>query len=64
MDRIYRIRQGMGGRYALEREGELFWLEGDLFGALWPAGVAVLQQRRGILVIVPQQAIAGGASAL
>lgn len=32
MDRIYRVKQGMGGRYALERGGNLFWLEGDLFG--------------------------------
>lgn len=32
MDRIHRIRQGMGGRYALERDGGLYWLEGDVFG--------------------------------
>lgn len=32
MDRIYRIRQGMGGRYALERDGGLYWLEGHMFG--------------------------------
>ncbi|MGE3274179.1 MAG: fumarylacetoacetate hydrolase family protein [Vicinamibacterales bacterium] len=32
MDRIYRVKQGMGGRYAVERDGNLFWLEGDLFG--------------------------------
>lgn len=32
MDRIYRVRNGMGGRYALERDGNLFWLEGDVFG--------------------------------
>ena len=32
MDRIYRIRQGMGGRYALERDGGLYWLEGHVFG--------------------------------
>ena len=32
MDRIYRIRQGMGGRHAVERDGRLCWLEGDLFG--------------------------------
>jgi len=31
MDRIYRIRQGMGGRYALERDGGLYWLEGHIF---------------------------------
>jgi len=32
MDRIYRIRQGLGGRYALERDGGLYWLEGHVFG--------------------------------
>ncbi len=32
MDRIYRVRQGMGGRYVVERDGALAWLEGDLFG--------------------------------
>ncbi len=32
MDRIYRVKNGMGGRYAIERDGNLFWLEGDLFG--------------------------------
>ena len=32
MDRIYRIKQGMGGRYALERDGGLYWLEGHVFG--------------------------------
>jgi 2-keto-4-pentenoate hydratase/2-oxohepta-3-ene-1,7-dioic acid hydratase in catechol pathway len=36
MDRIYRARNGMGGRYALERGGELFWLEGDIFGEYKP----------------------------
>lgn len=32
MDRIYRVKQGMGGRYALERQNRLYWLEGDVFG--------------------------------
>ena len=32
MDRIYRVRNGTGGRYALERAGRLFWLTGDVFG--------------------------------
>jgi 2-keto-4-pentenoate hydratase/2-oxohepta-3-ene-1,7-dioic acid hydratase in catechol pathway len=38
MDRIYRARQGMGGRYVVERGGTLFWLEGDLFGDYRPGG--------------------------
>lgn len=32
MDRILRLRNGAAGRYAVERDGRLFWLEGDLFG--------------------------------
>src|SRR5687768_4459387 len=32
MDKIYRVRQGMGGRYVIERDNALYWLEGDLFG--------------------------------
>ncbi|MEZ5286278.1 MAG: hypothetical protein R2712_16010 [Vicinamibacterales bacterium] len=35
MDRIYRARQGMGGRYVLEQEGTFYWLEGDPFGDYW-----------------------------
>jgi 2-keto-4-pentenoate hydratase/2-oxohepta-3-ene-1,7-dioic acid hydratase in catechol pathway len=29
----------MGARYALERDGNLFWLEGDIFGEYRPASV-------------------------
>jgi len=36
MDRIYRLKQGMGGRYAVERDGRLCWLEGDVFGDYTP----------------------------
>ena len=36
MDRIYRVKQGMGGRYAVERGGNLFWLQGDVFGTYQP----------------------------
>jgi len=32
MDRIYRIKQGAGGRYAVERDGQFFWVSGDIFG--------------------------------
>ena len=32
MDKIYRVRQGMGGRYVVERDGTFHWLEGDVFG--------------------------------
>ena len=36
MDRIFRARQGMGGRYVVERDGKLCWLEGDVFGDYRP----------------------------
>jgi 2-keto-4-pentenoate hydratase/2-oxohepta-3-ene-1,7-dioic acid hydratase in catechol pathway len=36
MDHIYRIRQGMGGRYAVERGGHFYWLRGDIFGDYGP----------------------------
>jgi len=32
MDRIYRIRQASGGRYAVERDDKLYWMTGDVFG--------------------------------
>lgn len=32
MDRIYRVKQGTEGRYAVERDGTFFWLRGDVFG--------------------------------
>jgi 2-keto-4-pentenoate hydratase/2-oxohepta-3-ene-1,7-dioic acid hydratase in catechol pathway len=33
MDRIYRLKQGTSGRYAVERDGKTYWMRGDLFGA-------------------------------
>jgi len=40
MDKIYRVRQGMGGRYVVERDNALYWLEGDVFGDYRPgAGI-------------------------
>lgn len=32
MDRIYRIAQGSDSRHAVERDGQLFWVKGDIFG--------------------------------
>ncbi len=32
MDRIYRVRQGAGSRYAVERDGKFSWMRGDVFG--------------------------------
>src|SRR5262245_43585004 len=36
MDRIYRVRHGMGGRYAVERGGSFDWLNGSSFGTYEP----------------------------
>ena len=36
MDRIYRVKQGMGGRYAVERDGDLLLARGDVFGDYQP----------------------------
>lgn len=33
MDRIYKIKQGSEGRYAVQRDGKLFWMTGDVFGS-------------------------------
>jgi 2-keto-4-pentenoate hydratase/2-oxohepta-3-ene-1,7-dioic acid hydratase in catechol pathway len=32
MDRIYRVKQGTGSRYAVERDGKFFWMRGEVFG--------------------------------
>jgi 2-keto-4-pentenoate hydratase/2-oxohepta-3-ene-1,7-dioic acid hydratase in catechol pathway len=32
MDRIYRVKQATGSRHAVERDGKLYWLRGDVFG--------------------------------
>lgn len=40
MDRIYRVKQGNGGRHAVERDGRLRWIDGDVFGA-YTAGAEV-----------------------
>ena len=52
MDRIFRIRQGMGGRYALERDGGLYWLEGHVFGD-YHAGMLI--EERGLRFAPPVQ---------
>jgi 2-keto-4-pentenoate hydratase/2-oxohepta-3-ene-1,7-dioic acid hydratase in catechol pathway len=52
MDRIYRVRNGMGGRYAVERDGNLFWLDGDVFGDYRP-GAEI--QEKGFQLLAPVQ---------
>src|SRR5919106_3122567 len=50
MDRIYRLRNGSSGRYAVERGGSLFWVEGDVFGG-YTAGAAI--GRADVTVMAP-----------
>jgi 2-keto-4-pentenoate hydratase/2-oxohepta-3-ene-1,7-dioic acid hydratase in catechol pathway len=52
VDRIYRVRSGMGGRYAVERGGNLCWLEGDIFGEYRPGAEIV---DKGLQFIAPVQ---------
>ena len=53
MDRIYRIGQGTGGRYAVERGGRMYWMRGEVFGeydigdALGPISAGILVARLG-----------------
>jgi 2-keto-4-pentenoate hydratase/2-oxohepta-3-ene-1,7-dioic acid hydratase in catechol pathway len=50
MDRIYRVRDGSGSRYIIERDGDLFSLDGDPFGA-YTAGAAIV--RNGLTFLPP-----------
>jgi 2-keto-4-pentenoate hydratase/2-oxohepta-3-ene-1,7-dioic acid hydratase in catechol pathway len=60
MDRIYRVRNGMGGRYALERGGNLFWLEGDVFGEYRPGEVIAEKGLRFMAPATPSKIVAIG----
>ncbi len=60
MDRIYRIRQGMGGRYAVERDGRLCWLEGDLFGDYRPGAEIAETGLRFLAPVQPSKIMAIG----
>jgi 2-keto-4-pentenoate hydratase/2-oxohepta-3-ene-1,7-dioic acid hydratase in catechol pathway len=60
MDRIYRVRQGMGGRYALERDGGLYWLEGHVFGD-YHCGMLIEEEGlRFVAPVVPSKIVAIG----
>jgi 2-keto-4-pentenoate hydratase/2-oxohepta-3-ene-1,7-dioic acid hydratase in catechol pathway len=60
MDRIYRIRNGMGGRLAVERDGALRWLEGNLFGD-YTLGADVTESSMKVLPpVVPSKIVAIG----
>jgi 2-keto-4-pentenoate hydratase/2-oxohepta-3-ene-1,7-dioic acid hydratase in catechol pathway len=60
MDKIYRVRNGSGGRYAVERGGDLFWLEGDVFGD-YTAGAPIAQDGLAFLApVTPTKIVAIG----
>lgn len=64
MDRIYRVRNGAGARYAVERDGDLFWMDGDLFGE-YHLGREITGQRTGerltfLAPVVPTKIVAIG----
>src|ERR687893_2196003 len=60
MDRIYRIRNGMGGRYAVERGGNLFWLEGNVFAEYQPGEVITDKALRFMAPVAPSKIVAIG----
>jgi 2-keto-4-pentenoate hydratase/2-oxohepta-3-ene-1,7-dioic acid hydratase in catechol pathway len=60
MDRIYRIRNGMGGRYAVERNGNLFWLEGNVFADYQPGEVVAEKGLRFMAPVTPSKIVAIG----
>lgn len=60
MDRIYRLRSGMGGRYAVERGGNLFWLEGDVFGEYRPGAEIADKSLQFIAPVQPSKIMAIG----
>jgi 2-keto-4-pentenoate hydratase/2-oxohepta-3-ene-1,7-dioic acid hydratase in catechol pathway len=46
MERIFRVRTSSGAQYAVEREGNLYWMDGDPFGGYRP-GREINGQRTG-----------------
>ena len=60
MDRIYRVKSETGGRYALERDGNLFWLDGDIFGDYRPGSVVAERAPQFIAPVQPSKIMAIG----
>jgi 2-keto-4-pentenoate hydratase/2-oxohepta-3-ene-1,7-dioic acid hydratase in catechol pathway len=60
MDRIYRIRHGVGGRYAVERDGTFHWLEGDVFGDYRPGAEIGEKGPRFLPPVMPSKIMAIG----
>jgi 2-keto-4-pentenoate hydratase/2-oxohepta-3-ene-1,7-dioic acid hydratase in catechol pathway len=57
MDKIYRVH---GGQHALERDGSLFWLEGDVFGAYRAGGEIKDRDLQYIAPVQPSKIMAIG----
>jgi 2-keto-4-pentenoate hydratase/2-oxohepta-3-ene-1,7-dioic acid hydratase in catechol pathway len=60
MDRLYRVRNGIGGRYAVERGGNLFWLEGNVFAEYQPGEVITDKALRFMAPVAPSKIVAIG----
>jgi 2-keto-4-pentenoate hydratase/2-oxohepta-3-ene-1,7-dioic acid hydratase in catechol pathway len=60
MDRIYLVRNGKNGRYAVERGGNLFWLEGDLFAHYRPGDTITDTGLRFMAPVAPSKVVAIG----
>ena len=60
MDRIYRIRNGADGRYAVERDGTMYWLEGDIFGDYRPGAAVTEKALRFLAPVKPSKIVAIG----
>ena len=60
MDRIYRVRSGADGRYAVERDGTMYWLDGDIFGEYRPAAPVTEQALRFLAPVRPSKIVAIG----
>jgi 2-keto-4-pentenoate hydratase/2-oxohepta-3-ene-1,7-dioic acid hydratase in catechol pathway len=60
MDRIYRIRNGADGRYAVERDGTMYWLDGDIFGDYRPGAPVTEQALRFLAPVRPSKIVAIG----
>src|SRR5438045_8499748 len=58
MDRIYRIRNGADGRYAVERDGTMYWLEGDIFGDYRPGAAVTEKALRFLAPVKPSKIVA------
>jgi 2-keto-4-pentenoate hydratase/2-oxohepta-3-ene-1,7-dioic acid hydratase in catechol pathway len=57
MDRIYRVEDG---RHALERDGNLFWLDGDVFGHYRPGNAIKEKDLRFVSPVQPSKIMAIG----